>query len=518
MIRCAKWISRLLPIVLLGLFFLIPACKSDDDQTEDDPTGFIELILSEASDVTFSTAYFTVQLNNPENLPITARGLVWSNTPDPTLAEGTSLEIAENSEFAVELEGLDDGNRYHVRAFVQSEGQVIYSNNTAFSTLEHRLFIGDVILNNQVEIDDFGAMGYTKIIGNLTIDNRPFQESPVVENIDALQGLYEVDGNIEVIRNLSLVNLDGFQQLIMVTGNLDIGGDFDPYLDLVNDNLENLDGLSNLKSVGGNFTLNFGDCCTVVDISGLARLTTVGDGLRIYDMGVEGITSLDPLNSLSSIGGTLGLQMNHLENVDGLSNVASIGETLGLLDMYNLQNLQGLSQLQEIPRFLAIRRLDQFTSLSELSGMNIGSIIIRDCPNLTNLNAFENITSLGHLILQQLHQLPDLRAFSNLESVETQLEIIDNDLLPDLSGLENLGHDSSTEYLVIGFNDGLTSLQGLNNVTDVFEIRVTDNTKLTDFCALNTLITSDPFIDRYFVVGNAYNPTIQDIMDGNCSL
>ena len=112
MIRCAKWISRLLPIVLLGLFFLIHACKSDDDQTEDDPTGFIELILSEASDVTFSTAYFTVQLNNPENLPITARGLVWSNTPDPTLAEGTSLEIAENSEFAVELEGLDDGNRW----------------------------------------------------------------------------------------------------------------------------------------------------------------------------------------------------------------------------------------------------------------------------------------------------------------------------------------------------------------------------------------------------------------------
>jgi hypothetical protein len=60
-------------------------------------------------------------------------------------------------------------------------------------------------------------------------------------------------------------------------------------------------------------------------------------------------------------------------------------------------------------------------------------------------------------------------------------------------------------------------LDGLENITsDMTLFRADNNIALFDFCSLVR-----PFgiieLDFYSVYDNAYNPTQQDIIDGNCS-
>ena len=42
------------------------------------------------------------------------------------------------------------------------------------------------------------------------------------------------------------------------------------------------------------------------------------------------------------------------------------------------------------------------------------------------------------------------------------------------------------------------------------------NSSLTDLCSVSLLLDNG-LISSYFVYDNAYNPTQQDIIDGNCS-
>ena len=66
-------------------------------------------------------------------------------------------------------------------------------------------------------------------------------------------------------------------------------------------------------------------------------------------------------------------------------------------------------------------------------------------------------------------------------------------------------------------NEGLETLEGLESiplVTGTFQ--AVGNTVLTDFCAVQNSITT-LLEEDVEIVFNAFNPTQQDIIDGNCS-
>ncbi len=72
--------------------------------------------------------------------------------------------------------------------------------------------------------------------------------------------------------------------------------------------------------------------------------------------------------------------------------------------------------------------------------------------------------------------------------------------------------------LVINENSNLSSLIGLDAVLTVDEdILIIDNPVLNNLCDLQILMQNG-FSGAYSVEGNAYNPTQQNIIDGNCSL
>jgi len=98
-----------------------------------------------------------------------------------------------------------------------------------------------------------------------------------------------------------------------------------------------------------------------------------------------------------------------------------------------------------------------------------------------------------------------------------------NSNITNLEGLETI--TSIDGSLFIGENPGLTTLSGLENLNFVgnnIEIgndggpALYPNPNLSDFCALTNLFISGTYRSVWFV-GNAYNPTVQNMIDGNCS-
>ena len=61
----------------------------------------------------------------------------------------------------------------------------------------------------------------------------------------------------------------------------------------------------------------------------------------------------------------------------------------------------------------------------------------------------------------------------------------------------------------------MDGVNGINNVGETLKIR--SNSILKDFCSLTNLVINGN-IGSFDVYNNAYNPTKQDIIDGNCAI
>lgn len=62
----------------------------------------------------------------------------------------------------------------------------------------------------------------------------------------------------------------------------------------------------------------------------------------------------------------------------------------------------------------------------------------------------------------------------------------------------------------------LSSLNGFQSLTTVEAIiQFKDNAKLANYCSLTPALSNN-FLGSYFVSGNYYNPTLQEIIDGDC--
>jgi len=139
----------------------------------------------------------------------------------------------------------------------------------------------------------------------------------------------------------SQVDIDAFN-CTHVTGNVS----FWTSIDIVT----NLDGLSELQSVGGSLTIAYN--ANLLNVDGLSSLTSVGGSF--YLTGPSLLTNLDGLSALRSVGGNLDLFANHaLLNVDGLSGLTSVGKLIIMLNNA-LENLDGLSALTSVGSLLII--------------------------------------------------------------------------------------------------------------------------------------------------------------------
>lgn len=148
-------------------------------------------------------------------------------------------------------------------------------------------------------------------------------------------------------------------------------------------------------------------------------------------------------------------------------------------------------------------------------------------------NIFISLLFFGSVLLcTQLQSCRDDEMFQNV--AVTSQEALDDlrDTSPryvgnlilvgeDIESLESLSHIEKIIGNLVIADTNLESLDGLENlilVTGDISIRSTPpyEQPITDFCALQQLLVGGSF-KSIAILNNLHNPTVQDIIDGNCS-
>jgi len=247
-----------------------------------------------------------------------------------------------------------------------------------------------------------------------------------------------------------------------------------------------------------NFQSNYPGC---TEIEG--DVTIIGDD----------ITDISSLNVITTIGGNLvigtpgGWNANPaLVNLSGLENLNSIGGDLSLESNGILTSLSGLESLSAIGGSLWIRGnllLDSITSLGSLTSIGGGLYIgtqswagyLLGNPLLTSLDGLEGITSLTHLSIIDNNSLPDLTGLDNLQSISGSLTIGANETLSSLAGLGSLTYIGENLQLgITGYsgssgNPALGNLTGLEGITQIGGSLTFIGGGPASFEGLNNLVT-----------------------------
>ena len=88
------------------------------------------------TNITLNSARSGGNITSDGGKPVTARGVVWSTSPNPTLAnnEGFTTNGTGTGVFVSDLTGLDENTSYYVRAYATNSDGTAYGNELNFTT------------------------------------------------------------------------------------------------------------------------------------------------------------------------------------------------------------------------------------------------------------------------------------------------------------------------------------------------------------------------------------------------
>lgn len=386
------------------------------------------------------------------------------------------LKVADETLFDFETNPVITGT-------VKVVNGAVIKNATVTITLndleELNVFEGNIRLKSQQEVNDFGRQQYTHITGNLIIGE--FQNySSDIEDLKPLRNLTTIDGNLHIINNGELRSTLGLENLSSIGGGLAF---------VVNSVLEKVEGMQNITTIPG--YLEFHDNLELSDLDGINQITSVGEKVSFFDM--PKLKNLDWMSNISSIGDFLSVGYTGITNVDGLSKLRSLGTQLSFQELPYLTNLDGLANLTA-----TIERLD-----------------IANNKSLLSIKGIRNIKPTNLVYIASNKELKSLDGLQGIETV-TYLLIGINDAIENLEGLNNL--KSVNGKFTIASNRSLKNLNGLDALNNVdSDLDVVDNYFLKDFCDIRDFLTNGT-LGSFNAVYNAFNPTKQDIIDGNCKI
>lgn len=170
---------------ILGIFFasmvLLTACKKEDPIKLSSKLATWE--ISNITSTTADVSGFVVA----EGDGFTERGIVWSTTEAPTIADGKAMvDKVEKAVYTALATGLEHLTQYYVRAYAtSSDGTILYGEDMSFTTLAH---VPTVSVDAITNITDVSATSG----GNVSYDGKAnvtakgvcwsMEENPTIEN------------------------------------------------------------------------------------------------------------------------------------------------------------------------------------------------------------------------------------------------------------------------------------------------------------------------------------------------
>ncbi len=129
-------------IIVFGALLSLSNCTTNETKT--DP---LQLTISAASTVTNTTANVNVTITNGGNSNITAKGICWSTSTNPTIVLSTkTIDGTGTTAFNSVLNSLAPGTTYYVRAYATNNSGTVYSLEITFTTVA----LTSVTIGNQV--------------------------------------------------------------------------------------------------------------------------------------------------------------------------------------------------------------------------------------------------------------------------------------------------------------------------------------------------------------------------------
>jgi len=219
---------------------------------------------------------------------------------------------------------------------------------------------------------------------------------------------------------------------------------------------------------------------------------------------VDEIVDMSPLDNLSIVDN--GVFISSITNID-------------LLQLY----------MDEVGGILVSDSNMSVVSFPRLSMCTKAGFTIRDCPALQEIN-FQNLESIkSGFNIHNNPNLVDLDGLSSLTTIGDNIPFTTSfyiTLNPSLSNLQGMSSISSNiDFFRIGNNASLVSLDGLDSLK-LRDFEILFNSTLTDFCSISAFLADGQAYDgssyldetSYMsIANNAFNPSIQDFLDGNCS-
>lgn len=306
-------------------------------------SSLLFISCSEDEDITVSTSDFTVTIDeNPSFGQVL--GTVQGNTNDGAVLFSITQQSPSDAFFIDSSTGqlivanaavYDFESRTSITGIVKvSNGEVSQNASITININnlpETKVFIGDITLATQEEVNTFGAENYTRVTGSLFIG---IEQSPLsIVTLAPLISLTSVGGLLVVSHIDNVLNLEGLNNLVIIENE---GGSHGIISSIEGRMLSNIDGLSSLKTVRKTLLINgFGH---LNSISGLSNLESVGH-LNIVS---TKITNLDPLLNLTSLKQTNLFGNSVLTNLDGLSNITTALEYISIQENDLLDDFCGI--------------------------------------------------------------------------------------------------------------------------------------------------------------------------------
>lgn len=337
-------------------------------------------------------------------------------------------------------------------------------------------------------------------------DNAPVID-PVEENPEFPENCISDTGYF--IKSQADVNLLAFRSICKIEGDLYIGSDFrSPASDItdlsglstiqevtgklvivINNELQNLHGLENIRKVGAleiidNSKLTSLEGLGIVEITGVTDSNNQKSGLLILRN--DALINLKSLENLTSVPSVKLSQNKALKDITALAGLKSLPE-LEIIENHALINLEGFNNLTNVGSIrlesnLLLNSLGAFGNLTDL-----GSFYCGGNPMLLSLKGFEKLTKINVLSVLQ-SQFTSLEGIQNVRSID-YLRIESNPKLNNIAQLDKL---TSVHSVDLRDNQSLVSVQGLHNLKScIYKINIQENNALTSVSALSSLESID---------------------------
>ena len=128
-----KPIPKLLVTIILS-FVLMQSCTESDTPTSIN-TDVLTLTTTSPSSIATNTAACGGNVITDGGVLVTARGVVWSTMPNPTIALATkTIDGTGTGVFTSMLSGLNPSTTYYVKAYATNSTGTSYGNELSFST------------------------------------------------------------------------------------------------------------------------------------------------------------------------------------------------------------------------------------------------------------------------------------------------------------------------------------------------------------------------------------------------